>query len=321
VRLEDTEWTDCHVGTDGGAVLIFSERIAVSDSVFADSSAETYGGGAVLDGPEELLVERSVFTDDTAPTGGGLWVGPFASVVVRDSVFARNVSTVAGGGIYGHAGDTTLQGNRFDQNVSFSGGGAAWEGMGSLEALWNVFAGNVAERGSACDVIAASDIGFHNNLVLRNAGSTACRLDARGGGVPVVANNAFVDNAGGEEAAHLWTPPSGSRPEVVANVFFGGEGDGAAVLSAPAAAAAHAAYNDFWDAPSPSFGGAVDEEATLYADPRFVAPERDDYRLAAGSPCVDAGDPAVARNDPDGTRNDIGAFGGPAGAWTPPPYP
>lgn len=49
------------------------------------------------------------------------------------------------------------------------------------------------------------------------------------------------------------------------------------------------------------------------ADPGFLAPDLDDYRLAAGSPARDAGDPAPAYNDADGSRNDIGAFDGDGG--------
>ncbi len=43
------------------------------------------------------------------------------------------------------------------------------------------------------------------------------------------------------------------------------------------------------------------------ADPRFWAPELGDYRLAPGSPCIDAGDPAGPL-DPDGSIGDVGAF-------------
>jgi len=51
-------------------------------------------------------------------------------------------------------------------------------------------------------------------------------------------------------------------------------------------------------------------------DPKFVAPglsPSGDYRLAPGSPCIDAGDPQSSL-DPDGTRADVGAL--PYEAWT-----
>lgn len=57
----------------------------------------------------------------------------------------------------------------------------------------------------------------------------------------------------------------------------------------------------------------------IAADPRFVEPDADDYRLGADSPCSDAGIPDDEFRDFDGSRNDIGAFGGPMGDWTPLP--
>ena len=52
------------------------------------------------------------------------------------------------------------------------------------------------------------------------------------------------------------------------------------------------------------------------ADPLFADPAAGDYRLLAGSPCVDAGDPAAAA-DPDGTRADLGCYPRTAGAAPP----
>ena len=48
----------------------------------------------------------------------------------------------------------------------------------------------------------------------------------------------------------------------------------------------------------------------ISADPLFFNPPGEDYRLGAGSPCIDAGDPDTQYNDSDGTRNDMGAYGG-----------
>ena len=56
-------------------------------------------------------------------------------------------------------------------------------------------------------------------------------------------------------------------------------------------------------------GEAWPGAGNLVADPLFVSPSTGNFRLAAGSPAIDAGSPAYPL-DPDGSRTDIGYFGG-----------
>jgi len=51
----------------------------------------------------------------------------------------------------------------------------------------------------------------------------------------------------------------------------------------------------------------------ILSDPRFIDATNHDYRLQAGSPCIDSGDPASSL-DPDGSRADMGYF-----PYEPPP--
>lgn len=76
-------------------------------------------------------------------------------------------------------------------------------------------------------------------------------------------------------------------------------------------------YNDIWNNglrdtnPVNYSPSTLDIGQGISANPQFSGA---DFRLQAGSPCVNAGHPDAAYNDLDGSRNDIGAWGGPGGS-------
>ena len=82
-------------------------------------------------------------------------------------------------------------------------------------------------------------------------------------------------------------------------------------------------YNNIWNTTTPFSGdtgslGTItthnangipcDRYFNISADPLFVNLEAGDFRLCAGSPCIDAGDPSIL--DDDGTISDIGYLSG-----------
>ena len=58
---------------------------------------------------------------------------------------------------------------------------------------------------------------------------------------------------------------------------------------------------------APSSGPGVTFENNIVGDPGLWDPERDDFRLKPGSPCINAGSP-LSPPDPDGSIIDIGAL-------------
>jgi hypothetical protein len=65
-------------------------------------------------------------------------------------------------------------------------------------------------------------------------------------------------------------------------------------------------FNNVWNNGTNYEEGAIKGLHDISADPLYVDPANHDYRLQAGSPCIDAGDPNPYLSDPDGTRGDIG---------------
>jgi len=89
------------------------------------------------------------------------------------------------------------------------------------------------------------------------------------------------------------------------NIIHIPDGTGIRCGSAPATCS----YNNI--VANTLYDGCEPGEGSLSAEPIFRQEWSSDFRLAPGSPGIDAGNPAPELNDRDGTRNDMGAYGGP----------
>ena len=69
-------------------------------------------------------------------------------------------------------------------------------------------------------------------------------------------------------------------------------------------------YNDFYGNDN-NLVNCHGDTTNIFLDP--IVQDTINFRLSAGSPCIDAGDPDPFFNDVDSTRNDIGCWGGPWG--------
>lgn len=67
-------------------------------------------------------------------------------------------------------------------------------------------------------------------------------------------------------------------------------------------------YNNIWNNAVDLDSGARRGLHDITLDPRYVDALGGDFRLQAGSPCIDSGDPTPFFNDPDGSRSDMGAI-------------
>jgi len=254
-----------------------------------------------------------------------------STTTFSSSRFSDNVAAGGGSAVWGYLGGRTV-GDRFERNVGDVEGGAVvgQAGWYLSEIAENVFVANQtwnvdAFGTSCCDAAAALDLSvayvtIRNNLFLRNrslpdpvyrvSGVGAVRAST---GAPRILNSTFVDNESATGVAHV----SASNADLRNNVFVGPVGAAVANQAVPGGWAV-TDFSAAWNVSDPPFGGSAPVgEGNFEADPAFVDPAADDYRLRSGSPCTDAGDPADDQRDPDGSRNDIGAFGGPGGAWTP----
>lgn len=168
---------------------------------------------------------------------------------------------------------------------------------------------NIISSGSGYGILAreSSQPRIVNNII-DNLKVNGVRLENMSNAL--LRNNVFIGN--GYSGVHCF---NNSSPDVRNNIFYnngsvqrGGYGIFAERTSRPAVA-----YNAFYlhDVAAVSISKDTTrlEATNLHVDPRFVDLAGKNYRLADGSPCLNAGDPTIL--DADGSPSDMGAFGGP----------
>jgi subtilisin family serine protease len=225
-----------------------------------------YGGFA---GTETLRAGRAPWMNATVLDGGG--AGPVVTfpagatpATVLDGFTVRNGGAAFGAGIFADGASPTINGNIIrDNSASAFGGGLYLSGNAVVRN--NLFRGNSANIGGAVYAQGGAPV-FAGNTVADNTAA----MD--GGGLAfndseaVVANNIVAFNSSGVYVE----PFTSNLPAFIANDVHG-----------------NAAYA-FYDADPAGADG------NIAADPAFADRAAGDYRLAAGSPCIDAGNDAYA---------------------------
>jgi hypothetical protein len=266
--------------------------------------------------------------DDSAPDrrGGGMY-NEGGSPTVIDCKFVGNSALVAGGGMINEDGHPVLIGCSFVSNRVVGGydvgkGGAMYNSASHPTVINCLFLGNVAGSPSALCINPPyhvifrggqgggmyngnSDLALVNCLFSGNiARSNCCSW-----------NDPWCDCdqwmcGGGEGDALLMS----SGAAVIANCTFASDDDIATRATSNTLIAnsimGGGIYNATWWTPSSTtvtFSLLTREwpgpgSHNIIGEPLFVDPDHGDYRLAPGSPCIDAGNNAAV---PIGTTTDL----------------
>ncbi len=253
-----------NVGFNGGALYngAHAEPL-IADCVFTLNSAINDNGGGISNVETDAVITGCQFIGNTA-TGVDFVVGGGASnylsePVFVDCVFTQNWADFGGGGMYnengGQGGPTVLRCS-FWANIAPWGGGM-FNFLSSPAVRSCLFGFNESPGGWGGgmfnDFDSSPDI-FGCTFVANSAlagGGLNCSNEV---GSPVVSNSILWGNAPDQIADDRLTP---------------------SIVS-------HCDIQGGWNGPG---AGNID------ADPSFVSPQSGDYRLQAGSACIDAGDP------------------------------
>ena len=256
-------------------------------------------GGGMLNEGSSPTVTNCTFTANSADAGGGM-ANEFSSPTVEHCTFIANSADV-GGGMATQFGSPTVIGCTFRENQG-EGGGMVNSGDGSPTIVDCIFSGNVCTQ---------DDGGGMNNSEGSSPIVINCTFDGNisiGGGAgidneassPTMINCMFIGNIAATEGGGMLNWESSamvinctfannsanagggmdnefSNPIVTNCILWGNTGG--EIRNHPGSPIV--TYCDVQ--------GGYPGTGNIDADPMFVDPDNGDFRLQAGSPCIDAG--------------------------------
>jgi predicted outer membrane repeat protein len=267
-RIRENILFDAYGGTGGAMAIIGGAEPVVSDNLFDQNVACCGVGGAILiDGASPEIRGNTFFAN--SGFGGGAVAFLNSSGIVSNNDFISNTGT-NGGALLLQNSEVEVRDNRFTGNHATTEGGAvAFAASVGTRFINNIVAGNVADGDGGGLIIEDSSPEIIQTTI---AGNSAIN----GGGIYCTDNSTVtVLNS------ILWGDNAYTDKEVYVS------GSSSITIS----------YSDI--------EGSWSGKGNIDGSPSFLLPERRDYRLLWGSPCIDSGHPDST--DQDGSRSDMGA--------------
>ena len=284
--------------------------VTLRDLVF-DGGFNAVNGGAIgMFTTNSAVIERCVIRNSTAgEDGGGIYAS--GTLVMTDTIIENNASGVFAGGIYigSSVADATLTDVVIRGNESVDGGGMAYQSPGERASFDRVtFVNNSATRwGGAVAVLGSTTFGemrvdecvFEGNSAVNGGAVWISDQDVfRAVNSLFIANTSTADGGAiyneqifdainctfvGNDAAGIGDTFESQRADADTNLLN--------CIVVNADATSHSGPGELKPAFSlvPEAGATPDANGNFNANPMFVDASNGDYRLAAGSPAIDAG--------------------------------
>lgn len=272
-------------GLGGGGVFCQDASPTIRGNVISGNSCAEVGGGILVLGDASPTIVENRIAENFAEDGGGVYANlSNNTLAIHDNEIEQNHATSgSGGGVTCINGSIDLARNRIAENSCGGSGGG----------IFVIFSGNATPRIESNLVLSNSAADDGGGLWLSNGGGMlvvntvfADNVAPVGGGVYVrdnatIANCTIADNLATIEGGGLHYDDGASGLAVENSILHGNASPTSPDLRYPNGSAAVIYSN---------VAGGWPGVGNIDAAPIFVAPEADDYALAAGSPGIDAGD-------------------------------
>lgn len=262
----------------------FVTLLEVTDTLIEENTAENFGGGFSAFGPVTARLERVCLLGNqtgngTPQFGGGVYTEGMAMELI-DCVVRGNTAVSGGGVFFNWSTTAEVVGSSLSDNVAFAEGGGLVVANGAVVDVDRTTIGsNVA--GSAGGGLLAEGAGaqltMRNARLVSNSGPIGGGMRVKNSAATSLLNTTVAGN-GGTFAGGI--SEAGGTVTIAGSVVYGNS-----PVALQQTGGVTATYSNL--------ESGLTGTGNLNVSPAFVDAAGGDYRLSAGSPCIDAADNAA----------------------------